>query len=632
MIIKSTLKLCSLFLALVFCQQLFAQNSILVNFGSNTCGTATPGFSLIKDPLAASPSVLTSCDMSVQLPNFFSKFIAYNPANNKVYVADIQDGLQTKIWVLDMGLPVNIQCPVIPDVPTYSYSYIANNFEFDNNGNLWSLSNYDPALGQCNIDRFDVNTGTVIDTRLLQFPPGNFPTAISSGDITILPNGRMFVVLGSGICQLYEVTNYSGLGAASATYLTTMPKDCYGMAYLNGQLELTGLDFNTTCYYYQYDIASNTLSEEKLSQNGQSPIDNSSLSPFIGSTKRLVSTCLINPSTADVVYELYVANMGNMILNNVNLTDDLAAAFGAGNISNVDVSFVPGSNAAGLVLNAAYNGTTSTSILNAGQSLPNKVAGSNNYFFKVQIKCRVRGFSCGHTYYNSGFATGEVGSGINVIAVSDSTNNGDSTMIDPNMNGNPGDVDENVPTSLAYRVLPVRLINVSASLVDKKAAQVYWQVALPMVNAATFEVEYSADAKKWNPLGILPVTDATKGNWQFTHNNIPTGYLYYRIKQTDKDGMFVYSRVVLLNNKTDGNGYVIYPNPAKNYIAISAAGSINNKKTIIQLYDASGRLLQLKPMLSSSEEMNVSQYPDGSYLLRVFDENNSEVYKVNIKH
>ena len=99
-------------------------------------------------------------------------------------------------WIWD--LPANITCPpVIDSMPDHTYSYISNNFEFDNNGDLWSFSNYNDTTGQCNMDKFDVNTGNVINTRLVQFPAGNFPTSISSGDFTILPNGRMFATLGA---------------------------------------------------------------------------------------------------------------------------------------------------------------------------------------------------------------------------------------------------------------------------------------------------------------------------------------------------------------------------------------------------------------------------------------------------
>src|SRR5205085_358924 len=149
----------------------------------------------------------------------------------------------------------------------YAYSYVSNNFEFDNNGDLWSLTNYNNVTGECNMDKFDVSTGAVINTRPLKFPAGNFPTTISSGDLTILPNGRMFATLGSNPSRLYEITNYSSTTTnATATYLTTLPQNCFGIAYLNGQLEITGFNF-LGCYYYDYNIATNFLGNAKNFQD-----------------------------------------------------------------------------------------------------------------------------------------------------------------------------------------------------------------------------------------------------------------------------------------------------------------------------------------------------------------------------
>ena len=634
---KFTLKVCRVIIAgLLLCQYAAAQNSVLVNFGGNACNTSTtPYFSLIKEPLTASSLLLTNCSLAAQMPNVYSVFIAYNPKNNKLYVADIRDGLQTKIWLLDIGLPVNIACPpAIPVAPTYSYSYISNNFEFDNNGDLWSFSNYNSNTGTCNMDKFDVNTGNVISTRILQFPAGNYPTTIQSGDLTILPNGRMFASLGNSTCRLYEITDYSSTtGNASAAYLKTLPKDCYGIAYINGILELAGSDFNGSCYYFDYNIATGILGTEKVFQNGQAPIDNTSFTPSVGATKRLLSAAKVNSNTADLTYEVYTENLGNVILNNVNVTDDLAAAFGVGNVSNVSASFVTGSNAASLILNPAYNGTTVTSILNPEQNLPNKVLSNRDYFFKIQVSFRATNLNTATTYLNSAIAKGDIGAGtaLSLVSVADSSNNGDSTVMDPNKNGNAGDVGENVPTPFLCSSLPVKFLTIDASLLSKTTALVKWQVATPLINADKFEVQYSIDGRAWQTAGTLFIDNNTRGNYQFSHLNIPVGNLYYRIKQTDNDGTFTYSKIVLLHNKNNFNDYIIYPNPANNYIAVSAGYNAAGKATI-ELYDATGRKLMSKTMTASTEEINTAAYPRGTYLLKIFNDGNAVTHKVIIQH
>ena len=608
---------------------------MLVNFGTSSCsGSGTPYFSMIKNPLSGLPAVMAGCNFSQQVPDIFSVFIAYNPKNNKLYIADVRSGTDTKIWVLDAGLPQNITCPVsIPVTPTYSYSYISNNFEFDNNGDLWSFSNYNSTTGQCNLDKFDVNTGTVISSKIVQFPQGNFPTSINSGDLTILPNGRLFATLGSGVCQLYEITNYNtSSGNAVAAYLQTLPKDCYGIAFLNGNLELTGSDFNSGCYYYDYNISTNVLGPEKVFQNGELPIDNTSFTPAVGSTKRLLSATKINSNTADLVYELYAENMGNVIINNISLSDDLAAAFGAANISDVSTSFVTGSNAASLTINPAYNGTSVTAILIPGQNLPNRIFSSSDYFFKVEVKCRVTNLDPSTTYFNSAIVGGDIGGGTaaTLVSVADSSNNGDAAVIDPNKNGNPSDEDENIPTPFVLGALPVQFINISASLTNKNTASINWQIAVPVVNAVKFEIGFSKDGKIWNKAGQVDIYNTRQSTYQFSHLNIPAGNLYYRIKQTDTDGTFVFSKTVLLKNKQTGVEYLIYPNPANDHIKIVAVDLIAGGHAI--LFDAAGRKLLERILNNSNTEINTTNYSNGTYFLQIKTEFGNITRKIIIKH
>jgi len=561
-------------------------------------------------------------------------FIAYNPRSNKIYVADVRSGIDTKIWVLDMGLPLNIACPVIPVAPTYSYSYVSNNFEFDNNGDLWSFSNYNPTTGRCNMDKFDVATGTVINTRVLQFPAGSFPTSISSGDLTILPNGRMFATLGSSPSRLYEILNYSSnAGNANASFLQTMPQNCYGIAFLNGQLEITGIDFSSSCYYFDYNISTNTLGQQKPFQVAQGPIDNTSFTPSPGVTKQLVNAVKINDNTADLTYEVFVKNIGNTIINNINVTDDLGSVFGAANVSNVTTSFVAGANAGALRLNAFYNGITNINLLGAAQNLPNQTLNNTDYFFKVLIQCRVTNLNAATTYLNSAIGRGSIGNAGNtsLINVADSSNNGTEAVVDPNNNGNAGEKDENIPTPFNFGVLPVRFISVAGNLLNKNTASLLWVVATPTVNAERFELEFSTNGTNWTTITNIAITNANQAVFQFTHQQIPAGRLYYRIRQVDNDGSYVYSRIVLLHNKPTQASLVVLPNPANAYLQIATSLFINGPTTI-ELYDASGRLVLSKRMTSSTEEINTSQLPVGTYLLKLLQNESVETKKILIVH
>lgn len=627
------LKLCFVvFIAALLHLTVAAQNSVLVNFGSNFCGTDVPSYSIIRNPLSETPLLTANCDFSAQQPTVFSVFIAYNPRNNKIYIADIRSGDTTKIWLLDAGLPGNINCPpIIPVEPTYSYPYVANNFEFDNNGNLWAFSNYKDTAGECLIDNFDVNTGSVLSSKRLLFPAGDFPTTIQSGDLTILPNGRMFACLGTGVCRLYEITGYNtNAPVATAQLLQLLPKDCYGIAYLNGTLELTGFDDNG-CYYYDYDISNNSLGVEKSFQNGQLPIDNTSFTPAVGITKKLVSAVKVNNNTADLVYEIYVANMGNTIVNNIGVTDDLAAVFGNGNISNVTASFVNGSNIANLTINPGFNGTSVTGLLNAGQQLPNQILTNQDYHFSVRVSCRVTNLNTTTTYLNSAIVTGDIGNAatLTLVPVSDSSNNGESTVIDPNNNGNPSDVNENIPTPFVFGALPVKFIDVTASQVSSTSALIKWRIATPTDNAAKFEIEFTIDDRIWSKAGEVLINDQNQSSYQFSHTNISHGNIFYRIKEIDKDGSVTYSKIVLLQTKNSTLKLAVYPNPAQDYIKIIAADLANKK---ITLMDATGRKLAEKKSIDLITLINTSSYPNGSYLLQVKSDVSISSYRIIIHH
>lgn len=607
-----------------------AQNSILVNFGSNACGvTNVPSFSFVNNPLGAS-SVISSCDMSSELPDYFSVFIAYNPKDGKIYICDTRTGV-SRVWQLDMGLPADITCPTIPVDPTYTYPYLPNNFEFDNNGDLWSFHDYNDTTGVAVLDRFDVTTGNVFSSTTLQFPVGNFPNTLSSGDVTILPNGRMFVVFGDGPSQLYEVLNYNGAGGATAVYLQTLPLNTFGLAYLNGKLEITGTDHFFTCYYYTYDIFHNTLSDAIPFQNGLAPIDNTSITPAIGSTKQLVNAVKVDNTTYDLTYEIYVRNMGNVVLNNINATDDLGAAFGAANISNVSVSFEPGSNNAGLTLNNAYNGTTDINILNPGQNLNNQILSNTDYYFAVEVKCRVTNLFIDKIYYNSAIGTATIGSGAGIVNVSDSSNNGPAENVDPNANGNAGDTGENVPTPFNEE-LPVHFTNLNASWSNAGSALINWTVATPTVEAGKFEVQYSTDGATWQTLKQVNVSNASQANYQCDQQNISAAAIYYRIKEIDNNGFYSYSKIVLLKNKNNSNNnYVVFPNPAHNYIQVSAPYEVKGDYHI-DLFDAVGRKVFGNTITTSTTELNTSKLPAGTYMLQIKHNDDVSTQKVLIMH
>ena len=610
---------------------LWAQNSILVNFGSPTCvDVMQPSFSLIKNPLSATPTVVTQCALNSQIPNIYGVFTAYNPKDNHIYIADVRTFTQSRIWKLDVGLPDSIRCPAeIPVTPTYTHNYVSNNFEFDNSGDLWSFAAYDVTTARCNFDKFDVVNGNIINTRVIQFPAGNAPGTITSGDLCILPNGRMFATLGSNPSRLYEFENYSAPGTTiQAKYLQTMPKNCFGIAYLNGLLEVTGTDLGSSCYYFTYDIAANILSIDKPFQNGQGPIDNTSITPSIGATKRVLETTPINFNTSIVTYEVHLRNMGNTVLNDINLSENLVSVFGESGLIGATANFVSGSNGAGLMLNPGYNGRADTMLLKPNQSLPNFTGSNNDFFCTIRIQAIVTQLMPGKVYLNSALASATINSAADKIVITDLSNNGPPNAIDPNQNGNPTEAGENEPTPFSLSLLPVNFIFFEGRLTKPTTTELSWRVSTPTSGADFFDIQFSTNANEWKSVGKKYISNYMQRDYTFLHNHDGKGQLYYRLKQVDKDGQFVFSKVVTLQQE-QRKWLSIYPNPATETITIEAV-NVFQEKGRITIFDLQGRTCMEQVWSGRRVNISVKTLPPGNYRVMVTNGKNRESKQITI--
>src|SRR4026209_302577 len=82
-----------------------ASHSVLVNFGRQTCAGATSGSDITLFKSAqTSPGLLLQCNTTASLGNIFSKFVSYNAINNKLYINNITGGVNSKIYILNVGL------------------------------------------------------------------------------------------------------------------------------------------------------------------------------------------------------------------------------------------------------------------------------------------------------------------------------------------------------------------------------------------------------------------------------------------------------------------------------------------------------------------------------------------------
>ena len=140
-------------------------------------------------------------------------------------------------------------------------------------------------------------------------------------------------------------------------------------------------------------------------------------------------------------YTVTLENLGFVTLNDVQITDDLAAAFTAP--STFAVTQITSNGA--LAVNPNFNGGSDRNMLAAGNTL---AIGSSQQF---NVTVRVLPNDVNGVFYNSAYATA-TGAGTAGITSDISTSGYDP---DPNSNGNPSDPGEDVATPITFKLLPV---------------------------------------------------------------------------------------------------------------------------------------------------------------------------------
>jgi len=172
------------------------------------------------------------------------------------------------------------------------------------------------------------------------------------------------------------------------------------------------------------------------------------------------------------------------------------------------------------------------------------------------------------------------------------------------------------PVSLT--ALPVSLLFFNAVLKDRQSL-LSWKTTRE-INNDHFDIERSADGLHFTRL----LTMAGAGNssieqfYQAVDANPYDGITYYRLKQVDLDGHFVYSPLASVRLST-GFSYMVYPNPAidKIYITVHAA---KTQSADLEIFDEAGKRLQSKHIEvvkgDNQYEWTISTLSHGIYFIR----------------
>ncbi len=164
----------------------------------------------------------------------------------------------------------------------------------------------------------------------------------------------------------------------------------------------------------------------------------------------------------------------------------------------------------------------------------------------------------------------------------------------------------------ASSLLPVEFIAFVARNVGK-AVQLDWATATE-TGSDYFEIQRARNDGDWQPLDrVYSAGDSNEPQaYSFLDEEAVAGDVYYRLKQVDLDGSFMYSPVVSTSFNTI-SGFEVFPNPATDWVSVTSAEKV-------ELLDLTGRVVlsSANALRSGDKQMsfNVSELPAGIYLLR----------------
>jgi Secretion system C-terminal sorting domain len=168
--------------------------------------------------------------------------------------------------------------------------------------------------------------------------------------------------------------------------------------------------------------------------------------------------------------------------------------------------------------------------------------------------------------------------------------------------------------------LPIELLSFDAVKHDASSVFVDWQTASEIGNDY-FTVQRSKNIENWENLAIVPASGNTNTlSYYNTFDYEPyPGISYYRLKQTDYNGIYSYSDIKEVNFG-EADQISIHPNPTQGFVNIVGSDIIS-----VEVLDMNGRLIRKS---ANSSIIDLSEEANGVYHIRILTNQESILKKV----
>ncbi|HEY8400440.1 MAG TPA: glycosyl hydrolase [Cytophagaceae bacterium] len=187
-------------------------------------------------------------------------------------------------------------------------------------------------------------------------------------------------------------------------------------------------------------------------------------------------------------------------------------------------------------------------------------------------------------------------------------------------------------TTITYKVcpetLPVQWLSFEA-IKQGNNALLNWKTASEKFNSH-FIIQRSDDGKDFEDIGTVQ-GNGTRNEvsvYSFTDYNPVQGINYYRLKQVDQDGKFVYSTIKTV---LFGSNFIIYPNPASNHLYIKTFGEESIQVYNYTMLNSAGQEVLKDKFQNNTNRLDLSNLSSGLYLLMIKNDNGESIKIEKVK-
>jgi hypothetical protein len=180
--------------------------------------------------------------------------------------------------------------------------------------------------------------------------------------------------------------------------------------------------------------------------------------------------------------------------------------------------------------------------------------------------------------------------------------------------------------------LPVKLVTFTGKIMDRHV-ELDWMTASEE-NNDYFTIERSENGIDFD--SVLSVGGAGNSSEQLRYSavdNTPvtSAVVYYRLKQTDYNGAYEYSKVIRLDTQElmPEDGLTMYPNPASDALMVH---NLKEGGIAVRIISDRGVPVFTNSVTDAEMQIDVSNIPNGLYTVEMVSNGKRKVEKLIIRH